>query len=173
MGVSFVSIDRGMSNTAVASSTSARKRAVLALVLAGSACSPGRHAAPGEAARTRVVVSAVDVGRGVDAEKRIDRPVEAFFPEDPVYVSIATRGKGRATLTARFVLEDGRVVHDDTQHIVPDGPAVSEFHVMNPAGWPSGTHRVEILVDGRLQDTRSFTVRQRVSLALSSRKQKA
>jgi hypothetical protein len=105
-------------------------------------------------------VSAVDLGRGVNAEKRIDRPADAFLPEDPVYVSVATRGKGRVALTARFVLEDGRVVHEATQNIVPDGPAVSEFHVMNPAGWAAGTHRVEIFIDGALQETRTFTVRQ-------------
>ena len=137
---------------------------VLALVLAASACSPGSSPAPGSGSRSRVVISVVEVGRGVDVEKRIDRPTESFFPEDPVYVSVSTRGKGRVSLTARFVLEDGRVMHDDTQHIVPDGPAVSEFHVMNPAGWPAGTHRVEILLDGRLQDTRTFTVRTHASL---------
>ena len=142
----------------------ARKRGVLALVLAGCACSPGSLSAPAEESRARVVVSGVEVGRGVDGEKRIDRPAESFFPEDPVYVSVATRGKGRVSLTARFVLEDGRVVHDDTQQIVPDGKAVSEFHVMNPVGWPAGTHRVEILVDGRLEETRTFTVRSRATL---------
>jgi hypothetical protein len=164
-----------MSCTVAVSSRTACLWGVFALVLTGGACSRGAAPAPGSEARTRVVVSVVEVGRGVDVEKHIDRPTDSFFPEDPIYVSISTRGKGRATITARFVLEDGRVVHDDTQNIVPDGPAVSEFHVMNPAGWPAGTHRVEILVDGRLQDTRTFTVRTRTSsaLALSWLKQKA
>jgi hypothetical protein len=164
-----------MSCTVAGSFRTACLRGALALILAGGACSRGAAPAPGSEGRTRVVVSVVEVGRGVDVEKRIDRPADSFFPEDPIYVSVSTRGKGRASLTARFVLEDGRVVHDDTQNIVPDGPAVSEFHVMNPAGWPAGTHRVEILVDGRLQDTRTFTVRPRASagLALSWLKQKA
>ena len=131
----------------------------LACVLSG--CAMGQRSAPEEEARKRVTVSAVEVGRGVGADKRIDRPAEFFFPEDPVYVSVATRGKGRVSLTARFILADGRLVHDDTQHIAPLGPAVSEFHLMNPAGWPPGTHRVEILLDSHVAGTGTFTVRER------------
>jgi hypothetical protein len=140
------------------------RRALIMMALAwlSQACSAGPRSAPGEDARNHVNVSVVEVGRGVGADKRIDRPTESFFPEDPIYVSVATRGKGRVSLTARFFLEDGKLVHDDTQHIAANGPAVSEFHVMNPAGWPAGTHRVEILLDGRPEGTRTFTVKERV-----------
>ncbi len=111
--------------------------------------------------RVTVSVSAVVVGRGVGADKHIDEPASDFFPEDPVYVSITTVGADTISLSARFILEDGRVVHDDRQEIIPNGEAISEFHVRNPAGWPSGTHRVEIYVDGQLQGTRTFLVRER------------
>jgi hypothetical protein len=130
---------------------------LVALACFGPACSVGPRSTSNDA--KKVTVSEMDVGRGVGADKRIDRPAESFFPEDPIYVSVATRGKGKVSLTARFVLGDGTLAHDDTQHIVPDGPAVSEFHVMNPAGWPVGTHRVEILVDGRSEGSRTFTVK--------------
>jgi hypothetical protein len=155
------SIDEGMSGDLAVRRSSTRRLLLVSLAVLGGACSPGALSTPGEEAQTQVAVSVVEVGRGVDAEKRIDRPVESFFPEDPIYVSVTTRGRGRAALTARFILTDGRVVHEDTQHILPDGTAITEFHVMNPAGWPTGTHHVEILVDGRLRDTRTFTVRQR------------
>lgn len=124
----------------------------------GPSCAAPPGVSSGESAARRVKVSVVELGRGVGPDKHIDRPAEAFFPEDPVYASVTTRGKGRVALTARFLLEDGRVVHEATQDIAPDGPAVSEFHVMNPAGWPVGTHRVEILIDGRLEATHGFTV---------------
>ena len=38
------------------------------------------------------------------------------------------------------------------------GTAVSEFHVANPAGWPSGGYKVEIVVDGRVAAMREFRV---------------
>ena len=106
-------------------------------------------------------VNAVEVGHGVSADKRIDEPGNEFFPEDPVYVSITTTGDDAISLSARFILEDGRVVHDDRQEIVPDGLAISEFHVQNPAGWPAGTHRVEIYLDGQFQGSRTFMVKER------------
>ena len=135
---------------------------LMVLACVAQACAVGPPAEQGDA--RKVSVSVLEVGRGVGADKRIDRPTESFFPDDPVYVSVTTRGKGRVSLGARFFLEDGKLVYEDMQHIVPDGPAVSEFHVRNPAGWPTGTHRVEILLDGHSQGSRTFTVKERAAV---------
>ena len=49
-------------------------------------------------------------------------------------------------------------VKEDSAAIAPTGPATSEFHISKPDGWPVGTCHVEIAVDGKPVDTRSFKV---------------
>ena len=43
--------------------------------------------------------------------------------------------------------------------IAPDGPAVTEFHVTKPSGWPPGSYKLEIMLDGKTAATKSFSVR--------------
>jgi hypothetical protein len=50
-------------------------------------------------------------------------------------------------------------VKEDTQTIVPTGPASSEFHISKPDGWPAGDYQVEIFVDNRSSGTKSFSVK--------------
>jgi hypothetical protein len=126
-----------------------------------AACSLGDRSSATEAPAAAVIVSAIDVGRGVGPDKRIDRTADPFYPEDAVYVSVSTVGAASVSLRARFILHGERVIHEDGLQITPDGLAVSEFHVQNPAGWPEGTHRVDVYLDGRLQGSRPFTVKRR------------
>ena len=50
--------------------------------------------------------------------------------------------------------------YDSTvQTITPTGPAVTEFHVSKPDGWPQGSYRVEVFADGEAVGAREFEVR--------------
>jgi hypothetical protein len=128
-------------------------------LLGMAVCSLGDRSSANEAPAAPVIVSDIDVGRGVGPDKRIDRKADLFYPEDAVYVSVTTVGAATVSLRARFILHGDRVIHEDGVQITPDGLAVSEFHVNNPAGWPEGTHRVEVYLDGQLQGSRPFTVK--------------
>jgi len=44
--------------------------------------------------------------------------------------------------------ECGGVVHPDGRAINPTGPAVTEFSIQKPEGWPAGDYSGEILFSG-------------------------
>ena len=45
------------------------------------------------------------------------------------------------------------------ESIAPTGPAVTEFHIAKPDGWPLGKYKVEILLNGQTAQTKDFTVK--------------
>ena len=48
---------------------------------------------------------------------------------------------------------------EEKQTIAPTGPASSEFHISKPDGWPVGDYQVEIFVDDKSAQSKSFTVK--------------
>ncbi len=92
------------------------------------------------------------------ADKRVTDPTAVFAAGDTIYTSVVTDGAvPLATLSARWTRE-GALLEETAQRIAPEGTAVSEFHVFNPAGWTPGRYRVEILLDGRVVGERVFRV---------------
>ena len=107
-----------------------------------------------------VSVSQVELGRGVDAEKRITERVETFKPNDVIYASVVTNGASPgSTLKARWTYQDGQVVEETEQAIAPTGPAATEFHISKPDGWPKGKYKVEILLNGSSVQSKDFEVK--------------
>jgi hypothetical protein len=105
-------------------------------------------------------VGALDVGNAIGGDKRVTAPSTEFAPSDTIFASVATEGAAPSvTLTARWSYEDGQLVDETTQTIAPTGPAVTEFHVAKPDGWPTGRYKVEIIADGRTAASREFEVR--------------
>jgi hypothetical protein len=125
------------------------------LVFASIGCSAQRTSSPVIASKLKV--RDIEVGRAIGTDKLVIAPGAAFGPADTIYTSVVTEGKARATLSARWTYQ-GAVLEQTEQRIAPDGKAVSEFHVFNPAGWAPGEYRVEILLDGRVVGDRAFRV---------------
>lgn len=141
-------------------------RLPIVLVLAAVACGRGDDAAttdtanPPATANAAVRVTEVTVGNAIGADKRVTAAMDELRPSDTIYVSVATEGSAsNAQLTARWTFEDGQVVDETSQTISPTGPAVTEFHISNPAGWPPGDYEVEILLDGASAERKSFSIR--------------
>jgi hypothetical protein len=63
------------------------------------------------------------------------------------------------TLKARWTYEDGQLVNESQQTIAPTGPAVTEFHIAKPSGWPAGKYQVEISSAAGSLGSKSFEVR--------------
>jgi len=140
-----------------------RAGAVAVLLLCGvAACGksePEPAPAPAPAAPQGVRVTEVEIGSAIGPDKRVTAPTRSFAPTDTFYVSVATEGTAAsADLRARWTYEDGQVLDDSTQSIAPTGPAVTEFHLSKPDGWPAGGYQVEILLDGGPVGTESFSV---------------
>jgi hypothetical protein len=107
-----------------------------------------------------VTVTALELGNQVGADKRVTQQTTTFAPTDTIYVSVVTNGSSpSATLTAKWTYQDGQVVNESTQTIAPTGPAATEFHISKPDGWPAGTYKVEVSLDGRSTGTKEFEVK--------------
>ena len=116
--------------------------------------------APAPAPAAEFSVSSIEVGRGINSDKRIATPVTTFKPRDTIYVSVATEGAAASkTIAARWTFEDGQVVKEGTETIAPTGPAATEFHIAKPSGWPAGKYKVEISVDGAPAGSKDFEVK--------------
>jgi hypothetical protein len=101
----------------------------------------------------------IELGRAVDADKRVSDKTDSFRPGDTIYVSITTEGASPgASLGAHWTYQDGQMVKHDETRIAPTGRASTEFHVSKPGGWPAGEYKVEVLLDGVAAGSRSFKV---------------
>ena len=104
-------------------------------------------------------VIGVELGKAVDADKRISAPTTSFAPADTIYASIRSEGSGPdVTLTARWSYQDGKVVEETSQVILPRGPAATEFHIAKPDGWPAGRYKLEVTANGAPVGTKEFAV---------------
>jgi hypothetical protein len=123
------------------------------------AMSPVAAPAPPPAAAAPFKVATVDVGKQIGADKRVTAPTTSFASGDTIYASVTTVGSAPSVaLKARWTYQDGQLVDESTQTIAPQGPAVTEFHVSKPSGWPAGKYKVEITADGAVAATRDFEV---------------
>lgn len=146
--------------------------AIVALGAALAACSkkeepppvptaaPEPVAAAPAAALAPFAVAAVDLGRAIGADKTVTEPATVFAPGDTIYASVSSTGVSpNVTLKARWTYEDGQVVNESSQAIAPTGPAVTEFHIAKPSGWPAGKYQVEISADDVVAGSKSFEVK--------------
>lgn len=141
---------------------------VLAAALAVAACkketpAPVVETPQAPAPSATLSVSAIDIGKSIGADKRVSMPTTTFGVRDTIYASVATEGAPpTAILAARWSFLGGgqtTLVDSTSQTIAPTGPAVTEFHVSKPDGWPKGSYRVEVFSDGNSVGTRDFEVR--------------
>jgi hypothetical protein len=112
-----------------------------------------------ERAVTGVKVTEVQLGKELAADKRVAQPLTAFAPKDTIFASVVTEGSATAAeLTARWTFQDGQLVNETKRSITPGARDVTEFSIQKPDGWPPGTYKVDILLDGKPADSKTFTV---------------
>jgi hypothetical protein len=148
-------------------------RAMVAAALVAAVACKGRDAAPPESGTetgtaaapaapvsNELKVAGVMIGKRLGENKLIAEPTFQFAPSDTIYVSVSTEGKpASAELTALWRYQGGKVVDSSSQTIQPTGPENTEFHVVNPKGWPVGTYNVTIFADGDSVESKNFAVK--------------
>jgi hypothetical protein len=110
---------------------------------------PAATAAPATTLPAPVSVSAISLGTAIGSDKRVTAAAEPFSPKDTIYASVETAGTGHAKLRARwsFVKGDKTAKVDETTiEFDSVGPAVNEFHISKPSGWPKGDYKVEVFL---------------------------
>ena len=106
-----------------------------------------------------VKVTEVQLGTAVGADKRIAQPKTAFSTKDTIFASVATEGTANAAeIAAKWTFGDGQVVNETKRSIAPAGKEVTEFSIQKPDGWPAGNYKVEISLNGKPADSKTFTV---------------
>jgi hypothetical protein len=108
-----------------------------------------------------VSVKAVTVGKAIGADKRVTAPASSFAKSDTIYASVETDGTGTASLKAKWTFHKGdkvALVNENAQTVVATGPAVTEFHISKPDGWPAGDYQIEVFLNDASARTQKFTV---------------
>ncbi len=148
---------------------------ILVVCLALSACKKKEEAIPPPAPAPEVStapavetapatvpfhVLAVDLGKGLGADKKVTDPTTIFGPKDTIYASVATEGTATGvTLRAKWTYGDaGTVVHDENLSISPTGPTNTEFQISKPTPWPAGKYKVEISANGTTVASKDFEI---------------
>ena len=101
----------------------------------------------------------VDLGRAIGPDNRVIESADEFRSNDTIYASVVMRGRAdAATLKARWIRSSGALVDETVRTVSPIGETITEFHLVQPAGWETGTYRVEILLDGTTVGREEFEV---------------
>lgn len=103
-------------------------------------------------------VTSVELGNAVDDQNRVSTPASEFATTDTIYASVGTEGESAAKLTARWTFGEGQLVRN-TEADVAAGPQVIAFDIHHPEGWPVGTYKLEVSLDGTVVETREFSVK--------------
>ena len=104
-------------------------------------------------------VVAVELGTELDEEGRVPRPQDVFTTVDTIHAAVVGVGSSPGlSLSARWLFEDGSQVAKAGQSLVPESPTVTTFSITQPEPWPVGAYRVEIAINERVVETRSFTI---------------
>lgn len=106
-------------------------------------------------------VAGVELGKTVGSDMKVTAAVTTFAPTDTIHASVSTTGAAAdATVTGRWLYQDGQVVYEDTKTVSTDGPATHDFSISKPDGFPAGTYKFELWVNGALSQAREFTVQE-------------
>jgi hypothetical protein len=138
----------------------------LAIVACGKKETPVPAAPPAmqatqPAAPAEMTVSAVNLGNAIGTDKRVTAPSTSFAKTDTIYAVVDTQGSGNMTLKAKWTFHKGdqvATVNESSLTIAASGPAVNEFHVSMPTGWPAGNYQVEIFANDKSVGVKKFTV---------------
>jgi hypothetical protein len=140
---------------------------VACLSLAAVACTQSQRdrtdlAAGAVESNVRAALSVIDVdmGRKVDAERKISDKTDDFVPTDTIFASVHTTGTATSSpVEGRWTFQDGSVVDEKTDNVTTNGDARSVFFIAKPGGLARGKYTLHVLVDGKEVRTKDVDVK--------------
>lgn len=144
--------------------------AAFVAILAVAGCSKDEPAAAAHAqmaapkAPATVSVTALDLGTSVSATMKVDAAMTSFAPTDTIIAAVSTATSDPsasvpAKLGVRWSDTDGKVINDESKDTKFAGSGVTDFRIANPAGYPAGKYKIEILLNGSVVQSKAFEVK--------------
>jgi hypothetical protein len=114
-----------------------------------------------DANKSQPDVDNIEIGKAVDANKKITNETDDFAPTDTIYASIKTDGAAaNSNVVARWTYgESGQLVKEDRYTVPAGGVAWTEFHISKPGGFPKGQYTVSFLINGDDKGKKTFQVK--------------
>jgi hypothetical protein len=110
--------------------------------------------------RTTLSVIDVDMGRHLDADRKISDKTDDFAPTDTIYASVHTSGTAtNGPVVGRWTFQDGTVVDEKTDSVSTNGDARTAFFITNRSGLARGKYTLHVLIDGKEARTKDVTVK--------------
>lgn len=143
---------------------------LVALALLGlSACTKKEEAPPppvvaAPVAPPAAIVSTIETGKHLGANRRVAEATTTFGPKDTMYLSVVSENSTPTTsLIAKWTYQTGQLVDSAMQMVartdLTNPAAVTEFHIVKPKGWPVGKYKVELWMNGVSAGTRDLEVK--------------
>lgn len=104
---------------------------------------------------SKLSVSAIQLGRSVNADSSVANHTTRFTPNETVYVAVITTGVGPGVIKVRWTYS-GRVMGEPTKKVT--GAAATEFRLQSAGGLPPGDYTLEAFLNDVSVGTRDFRV---------------
>jgi hypothetical protein len=103
-------------------------------------------------------VTAVQLGRSLNADGTVASHTTTFGRKDTVYLSVVTAGVGSGTMSVRWTYGN-QVVSQGTRKVSYHDVAATEFHLQSADGFPLGDYAVEAFLDGQSIGKKTFRIK--------------
>jgi hypothetical protein len=123
------------------------KPVVLAIALLCAACGPSEP----------LNVVGVQTGKSLNSDHSVGTHAASFHPDDTMYVSVLTGGRGAGTITVTWTF-GGRVIQTLQKKVSYNGQAATDFRFAAADDFPIGDYTIEVVVDGKTVETRRVKV---------------
>jgi hypothetical protein len=97
-----------------------------------------------------VSLGGISLGKAIEADKKVTAETDTFAAKDTIYASVSSTGTGHAKLRALWSFVKGEKtakVDETTLEVDAAGPALHEFHIAKPSGWPKGDYKIEVFLN--------------------------
>ena len=121
--------------------------------------------APMPSAVATASVTSVDLGKAAGADMKITAPTSSFATKDKIIAAVATHvGDAMATVPAKVGakwthVDSSQTVNEEARDVQLKGDQTWDFEITNSNPWPTGKYRVEVMLDGKVVQSRDFEVK--------------
>lgn len=111
-------------------------------------------------AASTLQVSDIDLGKRLSAAKEVEGMTNNFGVRDTIAASVKLDGSATtATVTARWMFEDGQLVEEQNETVSPSGTARAGFRIMKASPWPTGKYKLVVMLNGQEAKTEEFEIK--------------